>query len=214
MRGLGTGAGTWDAAILISFFFEHIRTVHNGHLFLPSTSSEDIPIDIALLTDQKWVEIGAGTGVTGMVAAALGVGKVIVSDLPFLVPLLQENIGRNALGGKVDVVEYDWANPAPAECRGANLVVICDCIYTNIPWELLYRSMLDLSDPALCAASGKPPPPFLIAYEQRNLALTKKFWEMKTEHFEARRIGVEHYHPDYVSGDIELWVFRRRTLNN
>ncbi|GIZ42277.1 hypothetical protein CKM354_000555200 [Cercospora kikuchii] len=62
------------------------------------------------------LELGAGTGLVGMAAAAILKKHVIMTDLPEIVPNLQHNAqlsaGAIALhGGKVDCAVLDWMQP-------------------------------------------------------------------------------------------------------
>lgn len=56
------------------------------------------------------LELGAGTGLVGIVASVLGAGRVILTDLPYALDNARENVERNrlALKGKVEVMELDW----------------------------------------------------------------------------------------------------------
>ena len=58
------------------------------------------------------VEIGAGTGLVGLVAAALGAGPVILTDLAHLVAYMGSNAALNGLSDGVTAMELEWGNAA------------------------------------------------------------------------------------------------------
>lgn len=58
------------------------------------------------------MEIGAGTGLVGLVAAALGAGPVILTDLSHLVAYMGSNAALNGLSDGVSAMELEWGNAA------------------------------------------------------------------------------------------------------
>ena len=63
-------------------------------------------------------ELGCGTGVVGLSAAALG-GEVILTDLPVYIPAVQENIQANTHRhtGRVTAAALDWKQEVPSSLR-------------------------------------------------------------------------------------------------
>ena len=59
---------------------------------------------------ERVLEIGAGTGYVGLIAAALG-ASVTFTDQPQLLELLRKNVERNALAG-AGVAELTWGDEA------------------------------------------------------------------------------------------------------
>eukprot|EP01052_Picozoa_sp_SAG31_P056078 SAG31_NODE_15849_length_735_cov_1.180818_1_plen_134_part_01 len=89
-----TGPQVWDAGIVLLRFL--------------ATK----PIAALLATHPRVVELGSGTGVVGIAAAALG-GDVTMTDLPELLPLLRHNKAINAdvvasAKGSLSVAELSW----------------------------------------------------------------------------------------------------------
>jgi len=56
------------------------------------------------------LELGAGTGLVGIVASVLGAGRVVLTDLPYTLDNTRANVELNRLSlkGSVEVVELDW----------------------------------------------------------------------------------------------------------
>lgn len=83
------------------------------------------------------LEIGAGTGLVGLAAAAAYQCHVILTDLPDIVPNLKRNAEENIAllshyGAKVDAAVLDWTEPAsfPADPHTFTLILAADPIYS------------------------------------------------------------------------------------
>ncbi|KAL7665659.1 Protein-lysine N-methyltransferase EFM2 [[Candida] zeylanoides] len=73
------------------------------------------------------LELGAGTGLVGIVLARLG-HDVTLTDLAPIVPNLAHNVALNNVAAAVE--ELDWSNP-PACHRTYNTIVLSDPIYSS-----------------------------------------------------------------------------------
>ena len=62
-----------------------------------------------LVAGKRIVELGSGTGIAGLACAALGAGRVVLTDLAENLPLLERNAARNGLD--VSVAAFDWNAP-------------------------------------------------------------------------------------------------------
>ena len=110
---MGTSSVIWPPALLFS---KH----------LCRTSS--------LVKGKRCVELGAGVGLVGMVAAALG-ADVVMTDLEAGLPLLEVNAARStaaAVGGSIKVAELFWGNEQHIDALGRHtfdVVLATDVIY-------------------------------------------------------------------------------------
>jgi predicted nicotinamide N-methyase len=89
------------------------------------------------------LELGAGTGLVGMAAALVFKRHTILTDLPEIVPNLEQNARSNSevissCGGSVSAAVLDWTRPDELELDGFNgspnsfpLIVVADPIYSS-----------------------------------------------------------------------------------
>lgn len=123
LQSTGTGFSIWDGTLLLSRLLERAP---------------------ALVEGQRVLELGAGCGVSGVVAAALGASHVTLTDLPAVVPNLQSNIDRNR----------EAVRRAANGTNGNNVTISCrPCDWCNPPRDIL----------AKCADGGPPFDVILVA---------------------------------------------------
>ena len=96
-----------------------------------------------LPADARILELGAGTGLVGLAAAAMLQRTVILTDLPEIVPNLEHNVRGNAAmlaiyDGKAVTAILDWTDPAAFQLNGElhplntfPLVLAADPIYSS-----------------------------------------------------------------------------------
>ena len=70
------------------------------------------------------MEIGSGTGLVGLVASALGAARVVLTDLPYVMPQLTRAIANNAgtAKGVVEALPLDWCDVQA--CPGARVALM------------------------------------------------------------------------------------------
>lgn len=96
------GLKTWGAAFILA---NQIKALEQyTRVYSASTSS------------LKVLEIGAGTGLSGLAAAVIWRADVVITDLPSIIPGMQANIVLNAnlianSGGRARCGSLDWAQP-------------------------------------------------------------------------------------------------------
>ncbi|KAK6949160.1 hypothetical protein Daesc_009234 [Daldinia eschscholtzii] len=97
ITGDSLGLKTWGSSYLLAQSLGRIAKESLSHMFSLGQPNESLDV----------LELGSGTGLLGMAAAAIWQANVVLTDLPTIVPNLAHNIERNrsaieALGGKVD----------------------------------------------------------------------------------------------------------------
>ncbi|KAM0897080.1 hypothetical protein ACQ4PT_022798 [Festuca glaucescens] len=108
-----TGAVVWDSGVVLAKFLEH--AADRGLLAVRGTRA---------------VELGAGCGLVGVVAALLG-ARVVATDLPDRLRLLRKNLGPG--DGDARVAELVWGeddDPVP-ELLHPDLVLGSDVVYSE-----------------------------------------------------------------------------------
>lgn len=136
LRAQNLSLQTWTSAFVLASQLHKLR--------VDVSSSKAIPI----------LELGAGTGLVGLTAAALWNVPVVLTDLPPIVPALAGNIRLNAATVK-DLVQcgsLDWSSPDllvlengrlhKADEDKAAVILAADTVYSEEHPELLSRTIL------------------------------------------------------------------------
>ncbi|CAM9618371.1 unnamed protein product [Chrysoparadoxa australica] len=108
--GQGTGLNVWDGGALLANYLKHQSEVD--------------------MHGARVLELGAGTGVSGLSAALLG-ANVVLTDLEYTLPNLEANVAANELGPpQVTVQKVDWFSPP--EFEGTfDLVLMADVVWMD-----------------------------------------------------------------------------------
>jgi len=119
---------------------EQILVIRSGEAFPPSHPTTRLCLDLlreVLATGpaSSLVDVGCGTGILGLAAAALGVGRVVAVDMQRrAVRVTRENARKNALAGRLHVVQ------GSTECLHGSF----DLVVANLPWEVQLDKVLEL----------------------------------------------------------------------
>ncbi|XP_072214264.1 EEF1A lysine methyltransferase 3 [Excalfactoria chinensis] len=131
---LGMAAAVWDGALALCRFFEEQHMNFRG---------------------RSVIELGAGTGIVGILAATLG-GDVTLTDLPLALEQLRDNAERNAAavaaaGGRVVVEALPWGRELGCVPRGYDVVLGADVVYEPRCFPALLDTLLQLCGPPAIA---------------------------------------------------------------
>ena len=124
------------------------------------------------------LELGAGTGVCGLYAAALGASRVLLTDGAYVSEacreLCQHNIDANRQlcdGARIELAPLVWGDDAAVQALVGTIqwVILSDCIYNkNAQNDLLCKSLACLLRPRRADGECVPQPPrVVIAHEHR-----------------------------------------------
>jgi hypothetical protein len=107
------GFKTWGSSFRLALELERLASTSLSGVLLDHQSSDGS-------SRPQVLELGSGTGLLGLAAAAIWKTHVVVSDLPDIVPNLAANVERNAelladRGGSVDVGTLVWGDSQNAE---------------------------------------------------------------------------------------------------
>ncbi|KAJ7283494.1 putative methyltransferase-domain-containing protein [Mycena rebaudengoi] len=97
------------------------------------------------LLDKTVLELGAGTGLVGLVAGMLG-GNVCLTDQAPMLSIMRKNVAINQLSTRCTVAELNWGETIPANISRPELILAADCVYFEPAFPLLVQTLCDLAD--------------------------------------------------------------------
>ncbi|KIX94695.1 uncharacterized protein Z520_09741 [Fonsecaea multimorphosa CBS 102226] len=188
LRAQGLSLQTWASSFVLA------SLLHKLSIDLSSPAS--IPV----------LELGAGTGLVGLTAAALWKSPVILTDLPPIVPGLASNIKLNAATVKaiVECGSLDWSNPETLTLQGgtlyhtekdkARVILAADTVYSEEHPELLSKAILRWLAPG-------PSSRVILTYPMRVAYLDqiRELWQL------LEKGGLEALHEGREQADLDAW---------
>jgi predicted nicotinamide N-methyase len=195
----------WECGIVLGALLDHW---HAGRV--PSGSPL---LSLPNLRGLRVVELGAGSGIAGLAAAACG-AHVTLTDLPPVLPLLRTNAALNAAaiersGGTADVCACAWedAHELAAARQGCDLVLAADVLYQRD------GAQLDALCAALAALTAPTPErphgaSVLLVHKERHAELDAAVPEAMRARARLALTPVPyaHHHPEYRSTSIKVWL--------
>ncbi|XP_072175452.1 protein N-lysine methyltransferase METTL21D-like [Diadema setosum] len=185
------GCVVWDAALVLAKYLE----------------TSGFRRRYGELTKKRLLELGAGTGATGLVACRLG-ADVILTDLPDFLPLMEMNIQTNesALMGSAKARVLKWGDDVADFLPSPDLILMSDCVYYPESVGPLVKTLVDLTN-----QGGQ----IICCYEERtigqNAEAHKLFDQLMDPHFSVEEIPRGELHPVYNSKEIHVKQYRRKT---
>lgn len=138
-----------------------------------------------LFRDKMILELGSGTGIVGLgiaMTVPLGAGTLYLTDLEQVLPVLQRNVLLNQQPHGVQVRELCWGEPAAAELRECDIILLADCIYLECLFEPLVSTLREVMQ--------KPGVVAYLCYKKRRRA-DAKFFKLLRKHFDLRELEAE-----------------------
>lgn len=155
------------------------------------------------LRNLRVLELGAGTGMVGVLAARLG-GNVTLSDLLHVLPNLRINVELNqkeveAAGGSLDVQMLRWGFEEDIAPLGApfDLILASDCVYHDTLFEPLMKTLKWLV--------GSDKGPIVLLAHLRRWKKDGHFFRMASKFF---NVEVVHRHPPPENDRIGVIVYK------
>ncbi|KAI0308865.1 putative methyltransferase-domain-containing protein [Amylostereum chailletii] len=161
------------------------------------------------------LELGSGTGLVGLVAAAKG-ARVCITDQAQLLPTMTRNIALNAHAHAFPVAaaELNWGEPLPLPAhddaatpiiprpRALDLLLAADCVYLEPAFAPLVHTLCALVPPA-------SPCEVLFCYKKRRKA-DKRFFALLKKHFTWEDVTDDPDRATYAREAISLLRLHRR----
>ncbi|CAD6980359.1 unnamed protein product [Tilletia controversa] len=138
------------------------------------------------------LELGAGTGLLGLLCARMGVGGTVwITDQDAMMALMQRNLELNEEVARAEdgsgtglpspcvVKELNWGEPIPEDVPSKpEVLLLADCVYLEIAFQPLVDTMVELSTPST---------EILFCYQKRRKA-DKRFFALLKRHFHFEHV--------------------------
>lgn len=206
-KRIGVSTTIWESGIVLAKLLD--RGVAGE---LPDSS----PLHGVLpLLGRRVVELGSGTGVVGLAAAALG-ATVALTDMPDVLPLIEVNVKLNEVAiegasGAARVEALRWEHPddlsdSTADC---DIVLAADLIYQRDGKQL--GPLCDVLRRLLAPSTARPAGGLLLlAHKARHTTLDESLKDVLLERagVSLTEIPYGQHHEDFRSTTVKCFVGR------
>jgi 2-polyprenyl-3-methyl-5-hydroxy-6-metoxy-1,4-benzoquinol methylase len=127
-QSLGRGGFVWDPAVILASCI-----CVEGESILPRPAA-----------NARALELGAGVGLVGLVAARRGYA-VTVTDFPSFVPIMQENIAENGLESTACAAPLVWGEESSSVVGTFELIVAADVVCSVYDYAALVATLRSMS---------------------------------------------------------------------
>jgi hypothetical protein len=199
----GTGLTVWDGSIVLAKWMESLPRAALSHAVL---------------------ELGCGTGLVGMAAAALGSPCVTLTDLPYALKNTQRTVAANSHISSdctISVQELDWL--LPHQIPPAGIVLAADVAWVEELVQPLIGTLkaatagqlstpIQLSDsfPWLGERESQHPVVFL-SYQSRSTRVDEAMLVGLSEAFHLHKVPDEQMPTNFNPSNITVYVLTRRS---
>ncbi|XP_040196796.1 EEF1A lysine methyltransferase 3 [Rana temporaria] len=123
---LGVAAPVWEAALNLCAYFEEQKLNFKG---------------------KKIIELGAGTGIVGILLSLLG-GNVTLTDLPHTLSQIEKNVSANVPdGSSLNVCALSWGLDQTKFPQDFDFVIGADIVYLKETYDHLLQTLQHLCCP-------------------------------------------------------------------
>ncbi|CAM9975522.1 unnamed protein product [Phaeothamnion confervicola] len=212
----GTAHFTWDGAVLLAKYLEICEA--RG--------------DSDAVRGKRVLELGSGTGLAGLAAAAMMAREVVLTDLEYALPNLQANIEATlqlwTLSGveshpAISAAALDWEAQCPPNFDPVDVIIAADVVWLDslVPPLVSILERLTFSAPTAngnaalaapdeAATAGARGTTVLLAYQLRSNATKDLLLRLLAPEFIVKEVDANRHHPDYTAPEISILRLRRR----
>jgi predicted nicotinamide N-methyase len=178
------------------------NTVWDGSLVLGAYLSNQKVFKEGYWKGKRLVELGAGVGVTGILAASLG-ASVVLTDLDNIVPLLEKNAQTNQKYAPlpIQVAVHSWGDDVKHLKPPVDAILAAECVYYENLVEPLCKTILDLSDEKTVTYA---------AFEAHNESGAQRFLETIPKYFQISKVPESDFDETYRTTRITVLQLKKK----
>jgi len=177
--GMGIGGALWDSALVLIHYFSNTKQ-----------------FPVGFWKDLRVCELGAGTGLCGLLCAKLG-AQVAITDIQDHMKLITANVDINELSNQAIAQEYRWGSDPSALRPPFDIIIGSDLVYLEHTYDALVDSFVKLSDEKTVV---------YLAAEDRNTTEHKFFAKLHAK-FNVDKVPLSKLDEQYRSDDITVYRF-------